>query len=81
VDASPSTRRVAAIVAAALVGALAVAGCGGDGDEPSIPQSGERETTTTEATTTTSTPTASDTTEVAEDGQGGTTTTTAAGEG
>lgn len=82
-DASPSTRRVAAIVAAALVGALAVAGCGGDGDEPSIPQSGERETTTTEATTTTAAASA-DTTEVAEDGQGGdggTTTTTAAGEG
>jgi hypothetical protein len=83
VDASPSTRRVAAIVAAALVGALAVAGCGGDGDEPSIPQSGERVTTTTEATTTTAAASA-DTTEVAEDGQGGeggATTTTAAGEG
>ena len=71
---------MAAIVAAALVGALAVAGCGGDGDEPSIPQSGERETTTTEATTTTAAASA-DTTEVAEDGQAGTTTTTAAGEG
>ena len=80
-DASPSTRRAAAIVAAALVGALAVTGCGGDGDEPSIPQSGERVTTTTEATTTTTAAASADTTEVAEDGQGGTTTTTAAGEG
>jgi hypothetical protein len=66
VDASPSTRR-AAITAAALVGALAIAGCGGgDSEEPSIPQSGERITTTSEATTTTEAPVV-DTTEVAED--------------
>jgi hypothetical protein len=69
VDASPSTRRVAAIAAAALVGALAIAGCGDDGEEPGIPQSGERITTTSQATTTTSP--ASDTTEVGEGGEGG----------
>jgi hypothetical protein len=48
---SRSTRLVAAAFAVSLTLA---AGCGGDdGDEPSIPQSGVRETTTTEATTTT----------------------------
>ena len=46
-----STRLVSAAFAAALL--IGAAGCGDDGDEPSIPQSGERETTTTEATTTT----------------------------
>jgi hypothetical protein len=36
------------LVAAAFAVSLTVAaGCGGDDDEPSIPQSGERETTTT----------------------------------
>jgi hypothetical protein len=54
-------------MAAALVGALAIAGCGGgDSEEPSIPQSGERVTTTSEATTTTEAPVV-DTTEVAEE--------------
>ena len=54
------------LVAAAFTASLVVAGCGGDGGDEPIPQSGERETTTTEATTTTSTPA---TTEVAEDGE------------
>jgi hypothetical protein len=69
VDSRRSTRLVAAVFAASLV----VAGCGDDGDEPSIPQSGERETTTTESTTTTDAPTIT--------GADGSTTTTAANSG
>ena len=38
-DSRRSTRLVAAVFAASMV----VAGCGDDGDEPSIPQSGERD--------------------------------------
>jgi hypothetical protein len=62
-----------------VVVALAVAGCGGDGEDPAIPQSGERITTTSESTTTTESGGA-DTTEVGtETGESGVTTTAPAG--
>lgn len=70
-----NTARTTRLAAAICAGALTIAaGCGDDGGEPSIPQSGERETTTTTTATTT---TAGETTSTA----GETTSTTAPADG